>query len=57
MERRRARINDHTLIGADEFGTGAADGFLGIELMRIASGEGEFVGLRGHDAGATVSAL
>ena len=42
----RAGVNDHGLVGLDEFGAGAADGFLFRQLMSVARGEGEFVGTR-----------
>jgi hypothetical protein len=34
------------LVGADEFGAGPADGFLFRQLMRVARGEGKFIGRR-----------
>jgi hypothetical protein len=42
----RAGVDDDGLVGADEFGAGAADGFLFRQLMGVARGEGEFIGMR-----------
>jgi hypothetical protein len=51
---RRAGVDDDGLVGADEFGAGPADGFLFRQLVRVARGEGKFIGGRVDQARAAV---
>ena len=51
----RARVEDNTLIGADQFGAGFTDGVLFRNLVSIARSESKFIALGRNEAGATVS--
>ncbi len=53
----RARVNDDALVGANQFGASSADGFFLAELMRVARGKCELVGLGRDDACAAMRAL